>query len=137
MQINIVFGGRIPSKKDGQMIRTNKRTGKSFVAPSKKHDAWKKAELLHLLAVKQTIKTAGVVLPLVAGNIYKTNITVYFPDRRKADIINKVETIQDILVDAGIIEDDNRFVLDYLVLKGGYDKENPRVEVQILLNNGV
>lgn len=65
-------------------------------------------------------------------NISKIEITIYAPDKRKADKTNKAESIMDLMVDAGIIEDDNWFVFPELNLKfGGVDREFPRAEVVI------
>ena len=44
----------------------------------------------------------------------------------------------DLLVDAGVLPDDNWFVVDTALLKfGGVDKENPRVEVEIKTINPI
>lgn len=54
------------------------------------------------------------------------------PDKRKADLSNKVESIMDLLVDNGIIEDDSwqyvpRLFMEFIEV----DKKNPRVLVWI------
>ena len=54
----------------------------------------------------------------------------YFPDKRRADLTNKAESVMDLLVDAGIIKDDNASVCPEVLLRfGGVDRERPRVEV--------
>lgn len=57
----------------------------------------------------------------------------WFPDRRKADLTNKAESIMDLLVDAGIIEDDNVNVCPRVWLEFcGMDREAARVEIYII-----
>lgn len=60
-------------------------------------------------------------------------LAVFFPpDRRKADLSNKFESVADLLVDAGVLEDDNWFVCPSVTIElGEVDKENPRVEIEI------
>ena len=56
----------------------------------------------------------------------------YMPTRRKVDLTNLLEAIDDILVYAGTLADDNSSII---VSHDGsrvlYDKENPRTEVYI------
>ena len=59
-------------------------------------------------------------------------ITIYSADKRPADLTNKAESIMDLLVDMGILEDDNWFVCPRIYLEfGGVDKLNPRAIVNI------
>lgn len=68
----------------------------------------------------------------VASQIECVELIFYPSTRRKADATNKAESIMDLLVDAGIIEDDNWFIVPELSLKfGGVDKLNPRAEIII------
>lgn len=56
----------------------------------------------------------------------------YMQTRRKCDLTNLLEAVDDILVHVGILEDDN-----YTIVAGHdgsrvlYDKENPRTEIYI------
>ena len=51
-------------------------------------------------------------------------ITFFAGDNRKFDLSNKAESVMDLLVDAGLLEDDNYSVVSDLHLKfGGVDKE--------------
>lgn len=84
------------SKKNSQQILINSRTGKPFVSQSKLY--------------KDFERECGYFL-----NKYKTNIsypinlkcTFYVKDKRKRDIVNLLNAIQDILVKYNIIADDN------------------------------
>lgn len=58
-------------------------------------------------------------------------ITYYFPDRRRHDPDNYAgKQLLDGLVTNGIIADDSFNCID-LILRGDYDKRNPRTEIQI------
>jgi Holliday junction resolvase RusA-like endonuclease len=59
-------------------------------------------------------------------------ITFYPPDRMRGDLTNKAESVMDLMVDCGILEDDNWFVVSDLSLRlGSVDKSHPRVEICI------
>lgn len=100
--------GNIPSKKNS---RINTRSGRSF--PSKRYTEWHEyagMQLLGIKPIKEKIKVSYTFIP---------------QDKRKFDVSNKIESINDLFVDMGIIEDDNyTFLLigDTEVLKP--DKEN-------------
>ena len=62
----------------------------------------------------------------------KIRYTMFFPDRRPRDICNYEKLVSDLLVEKKVIPDDNHVQLPEVSLKfGGYDKTNPRVEVEI------
>ncbi|MDE5858776.1 MAG: RusA family crossover junction endodeoxyribonuclease [Oscillospiraceae bacterium] len=56
----------------------------------------------------------------------------YLDKRRKGDLVGYLQAIQDVLVEAGILEDDNRNIV--ASVDGSavmYDKANPRTEITI------
>ncbi len=108
----LTIRGRIPSKKNS---RINTRSGRSF--PSSKYTEWHKDASLQIKsASSQTQK--GFAL------------TFYMPDNRRTDLTNKAESVMDLLVDNGLIDDDCWQVTGDVNLScGGIDKENPRVEI--------
>ena len=56
----------------------------------------------------------------------------YMMTRRKVDLVNLLEATCDILVDAGVIEDDNsRIVVSHDGSRVAHDPHNPRVEIEI------
>ena len=65
---------------------------------------------------------------------YPINIKAifYMKTKRRVDLTNLLEALDDMLVNAGVILDDNRDIIashdGSLVL---YDKENPRIEIEI------
>lgn len=63
-------------------------------------------------------------------------LTYYFKDNRRRDPDNySGKMILDGLVRAGILQDDSFSNID-LVLRGDYDKENPRTEIEIIAKSG-
>ena len=120
MKTTIVFEGNVPSKKNSKQIRRKGKQG--FIASSDAYTTWNAGEI-------QRLRSLGVQGLLPPYSIY---VDVYAVDETRADLSNKFESIADTLVDAGIIEDDNWFLLDEVQLRfGGVDREDPRIEVEI------
>ena len=61
----------------------------------------------------------------------KMKITYYFKDKRRHDPSNYDKMLLDGLVEANIIVDDNYDVIQEFTTIGKYDKENPRVEIEL------
>ena len=61
----------------------------------------------------------------------KMRITYYFKDKRRHDPSNYDKMLLDGLVEANIIKDDNYDVIQEFTTIGRYDKENPRVEIEM------
>lgn len=57
----------------------------------------------------------------------------YFPDSKKRDLTNKVETINDELVDHKIIFDDDFKVVKPISIDGFVDRCRPRTEIYITI----
>lgn len=108
------------SKKNSQQIMTNRKTGKPFILPSK---AFKEYEAVALWFIPkgQHIDYAVCVKCLF-----------YMPTRRKCDLTNMLEAIDDIMVKAGLLADDNYSIIEsHDGSRVLYDKEHPRTEVYI------
>ena len=64
-------------------------------------------------------------------------LTVFFNTRRRHDTDNQVpKFILDGFTECGFIVDDDEKHLHSLTLKTGYDKENPRTEIEIIVHKG-
>ena len=114
----ITIYGRIPSKKNSKIMVCFGKTPR--LLPSSKYNQWHKDASKQLKGIKP-IKNNKLILEF------------YFPDNRKTDLSNKTESIMDLLVDNGIIEVDNFFIVPSLKLNAcGIDKEYPRCEIQII-----
>ena len=87
-------------------------------------------------AYKAFEKAALMLIPNETriGIDYPVNIkyTFYMQAKRKVDELNLSAAIDDILVKAGVIVDDNRdFVAGHDGTRVYYDKEHPRAEIEI------
>ncbi len=108
------------SKKNSQQIMVNKKTGKPFISPSKKY--------------KEYEKQAVCFIPFVDKIDYPVNVKClfYMQTHRKVDLTNLLEAIDDVMVKAGVLADDNFTVIEsHDGSRVLYDKENPRTEVYI------
>lgn len=114
--------GNVPSKKNSK--RRVKRGAHVFMIPSAAHEAWHGPALWD---VKRQWPSH-----LTLHNVEVAELIFYHGDKRANDLSNKAESVMDLLVDAGVIADDNWFVVPRLVLIfGGVDKQNPRVVIHL------
>ena len=109
------------TKKNSQQILINQRTGKPFIMPSKKY--------------KDYVKQAGLFIPKrdkPLDGLYNVKCLFFMPTLRRVDLTNLLEAIDDVMVEAGLIEDD---CFAYIGGHDGsrvlYDKANPRTYVAI------
>lgn len=66
---------------------------------------------------------------------FEVTITVFFNTKRRHDVDNQVpKFILDGFTDSGFIVDDDEKHLHSLTLKTGYDKDNPRTEIEIFIS---
>jgi Holliday junction resolvase RusA-like endonuclease len=120
-QLVIKLTGRIPSKKNSRCLFV--RGGKLVNIPSAKYAEWHKQALTQVADVRKDNFLLGQVT---------VEIDFYAPDKRASDLSNKAESIMDLLVDAGILSDDNWWVVNKLVLNfRGVDKLEPGATVFI------
>lgn len=109
------------SKKNSQQIIINPRTKRPMIIQSKLYANFERECGLYLKKYKSNID-------------FRVNIKIefYVPDKRKRDIANYIEAIQDILVKYEVLRDDNYNIVYSLDGTRIYvDKENPRVEIEI------
>lgn len=109
------------SKKNSQQIIINPRTKRPMIIQSKLYANFERECGLYLKKYKCNID-------------YSINLKIefYVPDKRRRDIANYVEAIQDILVKYEILKDDNYNIVTSLDGTRMYiDKLNPRVEIEI------
>ena len=122
MRIEFVIPVRPATKKNsGQIVMRGKY---SILIPSKNYLQFEKSCLPYLKEVKDT---AGVIN-------YPVNVqcTFYTETKRKIDLPNLLNAIDDAMVKSGLIIDDNR---DIIAGHDGsrvyHDKFNPRIEIVI------
>lgn len=107
------------SKKNHQQIIFNRNTGQRMVIPSPQYKQYEH-------------DAAWFMPPTKAEGQVNIKALFYMPTRRRVDLTNLLEALNDILVKYGVIEDDNSNVV--VSVDGSrvlYDKENPRTEVEI------
>ena len=120
-KLSFTIYGNPKTKKNKSQIIVNKSTGRPIIIPSKTY--------------LQYEKDCGLQLKGRGLNIdYPVNLkAVYYrKDRRKCDLSNLHEALQDILVKYNVIKDDNFMIIashDGSCVE--IDKENPRTEVEI------
>lgn len=108
------------SKKNSQQILTNPKTGRPFIMPSKKYKEYEQAALWFIPKGKTVESPVNV------------QCLFYMPTKRKCDLTNLLEAIDDVLVKAGLLADDNYTVVAaHDGSRVYYDKDNPRTEVYI------
>lgn len=109
------------TKKNHQQIVINPKTKKRMVMPSKQYKQYERDALWFI--PKPTEPLTG---PLCVACKF------YLPTRRKCDLTNLLQAIDDIMVKAGLLEDDNYTVIaSHDGSRVFYDKEKPRTEVII------
>lgn len=109
------------TKKNSGRIRKRKN-GARFVAPSEAFEAYEAKCLLQL--------RHALMLPILSR--CNLQCVYYMATRRKVDLCNLLSATCDILVAADIIDDDNSgIVASHDGSRVLYDKDNPRVEIEI------
>ena len=109
------------TKKNSQQIVVNKGTGRPFVMPSKQYKDYEGAALWYIPRVPRPI-----ACPVNVRCLF------YMQTARKCDLTNLLEAVDDILVRAGLLADDN-----YTIIAGHdgsrveIDRTNPRTEIFI------
>ena len=115
------------TKKNSQQILVNKATGRPFIMPSKQYKEYERDAMWFIPRPEQPID-------------YPVNVkcTFYMPTRRKVDLTNLLEAIDDILVKAGLLKDDHSgIVAGHDGSRVLYDKDNPRTVVNIMFMGGM
>lgn len=114
------------TKKNSSQIAMNRKTGRPFVMPSKAYRQYERD-----CGPWLTMRGGGRFFPTI-NRAVNVRCIFYMKTRRKADLTNLLEAVDDILVKYGVLEDDN-----YTIIAGHdgsrvrYDKERPRTEITI------
>lgn len=126
MNLKLILRGQPITKKNSQQII--KAGNRRMVIPSPQYRAYERECLTQIPnKFKQRID-----LPVNVQCVY------YMPTRRRVDLVNLLEATDDILVAAGVLEDDNcRIVASHDGSRVDHDKYNPRVEITITSYHGI
>ena len=109
------------TKKNSQQILINQRTGKPFIMPSKKY--------------REYVKMAGLYIPAMDKPLdgqYNITCLFYMPTRRRVDLTNLLEAVDDVMVETGLLMDDHSGIIaGHDGSRVLYDNVNPRTYVAI------
>ncbi len=113
-----MLGNPVTKKNHGQIIMCK---GRPIMLPSKPYVEYERKCKQYIPQIEKPID-----YPINLRCIY------YMETRRKTDLTNLLQATCDILVKYGILQDDNySIVSSFNGTKALYDKENPRVEIEI------
>lgn len=119
--MNITIPIQPATMKNSQQICRNGR-GRPLIRQSDRYTAYEEAALLYL----RRHKWAGG-LPVNVRAVF------YVPDRRRRDLVNLLEALDDCLVRAGVLPDDCWAIIrSHDGSHVEVDKLNPRTEIEIL-----
>ena len=106
------------TKKNSMRIMHSSKTGKPFIMPSQKYMDYEAEAVWHC-------KMARVQRPIEEP--VEVKCLFYMPTRRKVDLTNLLESIDDVLVRAGVLKDDHSgIIVSHDGSRVLYDKDNPR-----------
>ena len=111
------------TKKNSMRIVRNRKTGKRRIMPSQQSMDYEAEALWHC-------KRARVQRPIEEP--VEVKCLFYMPTRRRVDLTNLLESIDDVLVKAGVLKDDHSgIIVSHDGSRVLYDKDNPRTVVYI------
>lgn len=116
----MIHGAPVTKKNSQRIVKIG--NGRLSIRPSKAFEAYQ--------------EQAGWFIPGTMRNglsgRYNVKCVYFMPTRRKVDLVNLLEATLDILVHYHVIADDNSsIVAGHDGSWVGYDKHNPRVEIEI------
>lgn len=116
MIYRLEFNSIPPSKKNSKEIGFINRGGKKLplIYNSKSYKKWHKETRLEILSQKRPSLDKCSSVSIIFHDKYK----------RKWDLTNKAESVMDLLVDMGIIKDDNWNIVPSVRLERVVSKEN-------------
>lgn len=111
------------TKKNSMRIMHSSKTGKPFIMPSQKYIDYEAEAVWHC-------KKAGVHEPI--DYPVEVKCLFYMPTKRRVDLTNLLEAVDDVMVRAGVLKDDHSgIIVSHDGSRVLYDKDNPRTEVYI------
>lgn len=115
--VSITLSWRIPSKKNSKIW-----TWRTLISSKE----YREREQKKIDEIKQRVE------PMKLNEQLRIEYEFYMPDKRKSDLSNKVESINDMLVKYWLLEDDNWTVIRELKVSCMWvDRNNPRCVINI------
>lgn len=122
--MNLVIKGNTPSQKNRKIISQNRATGRPFLRTAPAVKVWQDSAFYQLRVQAQKLPAFEYPIAL--------NVVIWYGNKRRHDLDNGLSSVLDALVAARIIPDDNTDHLSCITVQfGGYDKDNPRVEIDL------
>ena len=122
MKEEIFISGNVPSSKNGKRwtgkYLIHSKTVMTYIKNSKNEYVDNKEKFLNMIENKE--------IP------YKVSFKFHRNSRRKFDYINPAQTVQDLMVKYGWIEDDNCLFMIPSFEEYEYNKEKPGVTIKVL-----
>lgn len=117
--MKLIILGSVPPKKNS---RINTRSGRSF--PNNRYVEWENSSIQQVVSQAKGRKVTEYPTGIV--------VTIFNADLRRHDLDNQLNSLFDMLVKAGVLEDDNQKFIDNVHLYyGGLDRDNPRAEIEL------
>lgn len=114
-----IYGNPITKKNHGNIVMVK---GHPIIIPSKPYQEYEKESKQYIPKVDSPIN-----YPITLKCNY------FMGAKRKCDLVNLLQATCDILVKYKLIEDDNYTIIsDFDGSSVDYDKDNPRVEIEII-----
>lgn len=120
--MKLIIKGNVKAKKNNKTMAVNRKTGKMFPMTDPKATEYMKSAVTQLQEQFGGYRISDY--PITVQMIF------FYPTKHRKDIDNSMSTILDCMKTAGVIVDDDvTHVNELYAYFGGYDKENPRVEI--------
>lgn len=119
--MNIVLLGQVPAQKNAKRMAINKRTGKPFPVTAKAVKEWQNDVSKQLLSQYKGCADGKVTIAY----------EFFVKDNRRRDLDNMIASVNDALVKAGLLIDDDWQHLAIGAADAEIDTKNPRVEIWI------
>ena len=121
LRYSYTFRGEVASKKNSRQLVQVKGRG-AVLLPSKRYREWASAAKRVILAYGRPQR------PFAAARL---TIAIYHGDAVRRDTNNATQGIQDVLVEMGVIADDNWMVIGSPEVSHFIDVADPRMEVEV------
>lgn len=120
-----------PRTKKNHMQLVTLKTGRQMLLPSKAYKQFEK-EVLNFVADNPLIIKSNEEFKLPIQEQINLKCLFYKEKDYKADLAGYIQAIQDVLVKAGVIIDDNhKVIVSTNESKVFLDRDNPRIEIEI------
>ncbi len=128
MLYRFAYEGNTPSKKNQKKIGIHPKTKRIMIFPSTEFERWHKPAVLQMKLQMSRMVQAHWPIPRCKHVIAK----IFYTDKRRRDTSNTFESIMDLLVDAGVLTDDNWSVVGPTLIYPFLRPERPGWEIALV-----